>query len=156
MKIHYVGHSTLFIETNMKIIIDPYLRGKGREGLLRFNPNAYLSLGEVNPNVILLTHSHGDHFGQTFEVLEGTKAKLVASRRLCDFVGKRIREHRLLRIEPNKRLNIDETRARKRSDLSFENFLYRIIYKKVSKLTFSRDEKFYAQDISLSIVESFH
>jgi len=109
MKIQYVGHSTLFIETNVKIVIDPYLRGKGREGLSRFNPNAYLSIEEVNPDFILLTHGHGDHFGQTFELLERTKARLVASNRVCNFARKKIGEHRLLRIEPNERLNICET-----------------------------------------------
>ena len=111
MKIQYVGHSTLLIETNMKIIIDPYLKGKGREGISRYNPNASLSVDEVSPDVILLTHGHGDHFGQTFELLERTKAKLVASRRVCDFVRKRIgrREQILLRIEPSERVNIDET-----------------------------------------------
>ena len=111
MKIQYVGHSTLVIETNTKIIIDPYLRGKGREGISRYNPNAFLSVDEVNPDVILLTHGHGDHFGQTFELLERTKAKLVASRRVCDFVRKWIggREQILLRIEPGERVNIDDT-----------------------------------------------
>ena len=111
MKIHYVGHSTLFIETNVKIIIDPYLKGKGREGISKYNPNASLSVDEVSPDVILLTHGHGDHFGQTFELLERTKAKLLASRRVCDFVRKRIggREQILLRIEPSERVNIDET-----------------------------------------------
>lgn len=107
IKIQYVGHSTILIETDMKIIIDPYLKGKGREGLSRYNPNASLSVEEVSPDVILLTHGHGDHFGQTFELLERTDAKLVGSNRLCDFVRKKFGEQRLLRIEPNQKLNVD-------------------------------------------------
>jgi len=108
MKIQYVGLSTLLIETDMKIIIDPYLRGKGREGLSRYNPNAALSVEEVSSDLILLTHGHGDHFGQTLELLERTDAKLVASNRVCDFVKKKFGEKRLLRIEPNEELKIDK------------------------------------------------
>jgi L-ascorbate metabolism protein UlaG (beta-lactamase superfamily) len=107
MKIQYVGLSTILIETDVKIIIDPYLKGKGREGLSRYNPNAALSDGEVSPDLILLTHGHGDHFGQTFELLERTNAKLVASNRVCNFVKKKFGEQRLLRIEPNEELKID-------------------------------------------------
>jgi L-ascorbate metabolism protein UlaG (beta-lactamase superfamily) len=111
MKIQYVGHATLLIETYMKIIIDPYLKGKGKEGLSRYNPNAALSVEdveEVSPDLILLTHGHGDHFGQTFELLEGTDAKLIASNRVCDFLKKKFGEKRLLRIEPNEELKIDK------------------------------------------------
>lgn len=114
VKIQYIGHATLLIETGMKIIIDPYLKGKGRgrEGLERYNPNAALSVEdveEVSPDLILLTHGHGDHFGQTFELLERTDAKLVASNRICDFVKKKFGEQRLLRIESNEKLKIDKT-----------------------------------------------
>lgn len=113
VKIQYIGHATLLIETDMKIIIDPYLKGKGRgrEGLERYNPNAVLSVEEVeeiSPDIILLTHGHGDHFGQTFELLERTDTKLVASNRVCDFVKKKFGEQRLLRIEPNDELKIDK------------------------------------------------
>jgi L-ascorbate metabolism protein UlaG (beta-lactamase superfamily) len=93
----------------MMIIIDPYLRGKGREGYSRYNPNAALSVEEVEEvglDLILLTHGHGDHFGQTLELLEGTDAKLVASNEVCEFVKKRFDEKRLLRIEPSEKLNI--------------------------------------------------
>ena len=108
MKIQYVGHATILIETEMKIIIDPYLKGKGKEGLSRYNPNAVLSVEKVNPDLILLTHGHSDHFGQTFELLEKTDAKLVASNRVCDFVKKKFGEQRLLRIELNEKLKIDK------------------------------------------------
>jgi L-ascorbate metabolism protein UlaG (beta-lactamase superfamily) len=109
VRIQYVGHSTLLIESGMTIVIDPYLRGGGREGLSRYNPNATLSvedIEEVGLDVILLTHGHGDHFGQTLELLERTDAKLVASNKVCEFVRKRFDEKRLLRIEPNEKLSI--------------------------------------------------
>lgn len=109
MKIQYVGHATVFVESDLKIIIDPYLKGKGREGFSRYNPNAVLSVDDVEGrglDLIMLTHGHGDHFGQTFELLEKTDAKLVASNRVCDFVEKKIDKQRLFRIEPHDKLNI--------------------------------------------------
>lgn len=107
VKVQYVGHSTVLIKTDdIEIIIDPYLKGKGTEGLSRYNPNAALSVESVKPDIILLTHGHGDHFGQTFELLEKTDAKLVASNRVCDFVSKRFDEQRLIRIEPNRKIKI--------------------------------------------------
>jgi L-ascorbate metabolism protein UlaG (beta-lactamase superfamily) len=106
IKIQYAGHSTLLIETNMKIVIDPYLKGKGREGLSRHNPNAVLSIEEVYPDLILLTHGHGDHFGQTLELLKRTDAKLVVSNKVSDFVEQKLGGQRPLRIEPNEKLEI--------------------------------------------------
>jgi len=110
MKIQYIGHASLLIENGKKFIIDPYLKGKGREGLSRYNPNSALSVEEVSPDLdlILLTHGHGDHFGQTFELLEGTDAKLIASNKVCDFVRRKFNEEKLMRIEPSEKLKIDE------------------------------------------------
>lgn len=59
VKIKYIGHSALIIEPEKRIIIDPYLKGKGREGLSRYNPNAALSVEDVERadlDLILLTH----------------------------------------------------------------------------------------------------
>lgn len=113
VEIQYIGHSTLHIETDMKIIIDPYLKGKGREGLSRYNPNAALSVEDfeqIGVDLILVTHGHGDHFGQTLELMERTKAKLVASNKVCDFVSKRFDEQRLLSIEPNEKLKVNQVK----------------------------------------------
>jgi L-ascorbate metabolism protein UlaG (beta-lactamase superfamily) len=111
IKVQYIGHAAVLIETQVKIIIDPYLNGTGREGLSRFNPKAALSVEDVKEvclDVILLTHGHGDHFGQILELLQETDAKLVASSKVCDSLSKRFDEQRLLRIEPHETLEIDK------------------------------------------------
>jgi len=112
VKMQYIGHSTLFIENELKIIVDPYLKGKGwREGLSSWNPNAALSVEDVEGvglDLILLTHGHGDHFGQTLELMERTKAKLVASNKVCNFVSKWCDEQKLLSIEPSGKLKINQ------------------------------------------------
>ena len=47
-------------------------------------------------DLILLTHGHGDHSGQTLELMEETKVKLVASNEVCAFVSQWFDNRRLL------------------------------------------------------------
>ncbi|MBJ8191584.1 MBL fold metallo-hydrolase, partial [Bacillus cereus] len=57
MKVTYHGHSVVKIETLGKIIlIDPFITG---------NANTELDASTVKTDVILLTHGHGDHVGDT-------------------------------------------------------------------------------------------
>jgi L-ascorbate metabolism protein UlaG (beta-lactamase superfamily) len=108
MKLLYVGHSSVIIEDRIRIIIDPYLKGEGREGISRYNPNAFLSVEDVHPDLILVTHGHGDHFGQTLELMEEKSVRLVASKQVCDYVADRLGEDRVIRIEPGELVSFDE------------------------------------------------
>jgi len=51
------------------VLTDPFLTG---------NPLAAASADEVNPDVILLTHGHGDHLGDTVDIAKRTGATVVA------------------------------------------------------------------------------
>lgn len=72
MTITYFGHSALQIDTNgTSLLVDPFLTGnKLAEGVV--------SAEDLNPDVILLTHAHGDHWGDTRSILKRTGAQLVA------------------------------------------------------------------------------
>lgn len=60
MKVSYHGHSVVKIETNGKtIFIDPFISGNGLTDL---------KLDDVKPDVIIITHAHGDHVGDAIEV----------------------------------------------------------------------------------------
>ena len=55
MKISYHGHSVVKIETGGKtLLIDPFITG---------NSLTDLSVENVKPDVIMVTHGHGDHLG---------------------------------------------------------------------------------------------
>ncbi len=59
MKITCAGHACIFIEAEKNIVTDPFISG---------NPQSGLSLdGLPKTDVILLTHGHGDHLGDTAE-----------------------------------------------------------------------------------------
>jgi L-ascorbate metabolism protein UlaG (beta-lactamase superfamily) len=51
------------------VITDPFLTG---------NPVAAANADEVEPDVILLTHGHGDHLGDTVDIAKRTGAMVVA------------------------------------------------------------------------------
>lgn len=76
MKVEFLGHSCFLIETGGKrIIIDPFLRG---------NPLAASSpddLGKID--MILLTHGHGDHFGDALEISGKHKSVIAAPNELA-------------------------------------------------------------------------
>ena len=51
------------------VLTDPFLTG---------NPKAAASADDVSPDVILLTHGHGDHLGDTVDIAKRTGATVVA------------------------------------------------------------------------------
>ena len=70
MKLIWLGHAAFRIElAGAVILIDPFLTG---------NPKAAVTADELSPDVILLTHGHVDHFGDTVAIAKRTGANVVA------------------------------------------------------------------------------
>ncbi len=69
MKIRYLGHSAFLLEGSRRVLIDPFLRG---------NPAAPVGPGDVEADYIVVTHLHGDHFGDAVEIAKRTGATIVA------------------------------------------------------------------------------
>ena len=79
MKVSYHGHSVVQIQVNgKKIIIDPFIRG---------NQLTDLKVDDVNPNVILLTHGHNDHVGDSVELAKRNNALVIANHEISTFLG---------------------------------------------------------------------
>ncbi|WP_077619066.1 metal-dependent hydrolase [Bacillus sinesaloumensis] len=79
MKVSYHGHSVVKIETGGKtIIIDPFITG---------NPKTDLHASDVKVDVILLTHGHGDHVGDTVELAKRNSSLVVAPNELAVYLG---------------------------------------------------------------------
>ncbi len=71
MKVSYHGHSAVKIQTKDKVIlIDPFITG---------NPLSDLTASEENPDVIIITHAHGDHLGDTVELAKKNNALVIAN-----------------------------------------------------------------------------
>jgi len=77
MKITYHGHSAFRIETGKAVIlIDPFFTG---------NPAAKVGWQEASQGLthLLLTHGHGDHTGDSLDILKATGATLVSNFEIC-------------------------------------------------------------------------
>lgn len=79
MKVSYHGHSIVKIETGEKsILIDPFITG---------NDLTDLVVEDQKPDVILLTHGHNDHVGDTVEIAKASGALVVAPNELAVYLG---------------------------------------------------------------------
>lgn len=79
MKISYHGHSVVKIMTKgKKILIDPFING---------NSLTDLNVDEEKPDVILLTHAHNDHVGDTVELAQENGSLVVAPVELANYLG---------------------------------------------------------------------
>ena len=70
MKIEYLGHAAFQITTEegLKILIDPFISN---------NPACTTPVETLNPDVILVTHGHVDHFGDTLEIANQSQATVT-------------------------------------------------------------------------------
>ena len=81
MKITYHGHSAFRLETgNAVILVDPFFTG---------NPAATASWQEAARGLthLLLTHGHGDHVGDSLEILKATGATMVSNFEICSWLN---------------------------------------------------------------------
>jgi L-ascorbate metabolism protein UlaG (beta-lactamase superfamily) len=77
--IRFLGQSCFEIKAGgTTVLTDPFLTG---------NPKAAAQADEMEPDVILLTHGHGDHLGDTVDIAKRTNATVVAIVELAAEIG---------------------------------------------------------------------
>ena len=116
MKIEYLGHSAFNIisEEGLKILIDPFISN---------NPACTTPVELLNPDIILVTHAHSDHFGDALEIANQSGATIIATHELATFVQKQgfnaIGMNIGGSISINNLVNITMTDARHSSGIDF-------------------------------------
>jgi L-ascorbate metabolism protein UlaG (beta-lactamase superfamily) len=79
MKISYHGHSVVQILTNGKtILIDPFING---------NQLTDLKVDGTRPDVIILSHGHNDHVGDTVELAKKNNSLVVANHEISTYLS---------------------------------------------------------------------
>jgi L-ascorbate metabolism protein UlaG (beta-lactamase superfamily) len=74
--IRFLGHACFELKAGgATVLVDPFLTG---------NPAAAVAAAELEPDVILLTHGHQDHFGDVVDIAKRTSATVVAITELAD------------------------------------------------------------------------
>jgi len=81
MNITWFGHSAFLITTdeNLRVLIDPFISN---------NPACPVTVEELYADVILVTHGHADHFGDTMEIANRTNALVVCNHELSVYLSK--------------------------------------------------------------------
>ncbi len=70
MEVRFLGHACFTLsDGDTTVLIDPFLTG---------NPKAAIAAEDVPATTILLTHGHGDHYGDTVAIAKRTGATAVA------------------------------------------------------------------------------
>ncbi len=79
MKLNYLGHSAVLLEVaSGSVLIDPFLTG---------NPRAGARAEDLSPDLIVLTHAHGDHWGDTESIARRTGATVVGSAEMAGYAS---------------------------------------------------------------------
>jgi L-ascorbate metabolism protein UlaG (beta-lactamase superfamily) len=78
--ITYHSHACFTIaKDDIKILLDPFITG---------NPLAKIKPSDLKPNVILVSHGHADHVGDTVEIANANNSLVIAPYELIVFLQK--------------------------------------------------------------------
>ena len=87
VKLTWLGHASWLIETeSTSILLDPFLAD---------SPTAPVQPGELNPDVILVSHGHADHTADVEVIAKASDALVIAIYELAEWYGKRGVNNRL-------------------------------------------------------------
>jgi L-ascorbate metabolism protein UlaG (beta-lactamase superfamily) len=80
-KLTYHGHAVFEIKgSRHNIVIDPFFNG---------NTHAKIKPSEVKADYIVLTHAHGDHLGDAFEIAKNNNATIIAVNELANYAAEK-------------------------------------------------------------------
>ncbi len=80
MKITWLGHAAFLLEGSKRVVIDPFISG---------NPTAPVKPDDLDVDLILVTHGHGDHVGDAVEISKRCKAPVVCIYELSVLLSRR-------------------------------------------------------------------
>ena len=79
VKLTYLSHSACIVDNDKyRIIIDPFISG---------NPTCPVKSENLKVDYIVLSHAHGDHFGDTIQIAKQNNAEVIAVNELAKYVA---------------------------------------------------------------------
>mgnify|MGYP006301068883 CR=1 FL=1 len=82
----WYGHATLGLDIDgIQILVDPFFSS---------NPVATVALEDIHPDVILVSHGHGDHIGDTIAIAKRAGALVISNHEIVNW----LREQGLSRL----------------------------------------------------------
>ncbi len=80
VEIRWLGHAAFLIEGSKRVLIDPFITG---------NPLSPFKAEEIKADLIVVTHGHGDHLGDTVEIAKKNDAPVVCIHELSRIIAKK-------------------------------------------------------------------
>ncbi len=79
LKVTYLSHSAFMLDDGEnKVLIDPFITG---------NPVAPVQADNIDAEFIVLTHGHGDHLGDGFDIAKRNNGTIIAVNELANFAA---------------------------------------------------------------------
>ncbi|MDQ0287532.1 L-ascorbate metabolism protein UlaG (beta-lactamase superfamily) [Desulfofundulus luciae] len=79
MKVTFLGHAAFLLEGEATVLIDPFITG---------NPVTTVRAEDLHPDLILVSHGHGDHLGDTIEIAKRSGATVVSVFELASYCSR--------------------------------------------------------------------
>ena len=80
---NYYGHACFQLDDGKyKLLFDPFLTG---------NPKATINPDDVEADYVFITHAHGDHTGDGYEIVKRTGATAIGIPEVTDFGGENVK-----------------------------------------------------------------
>ena len=80
VKLTYYGHACFLVEGGgSRLIVDPFLEG---------NPTAPVNPAQVKVDYVLVSHAHGDHWGDAAVIAKSNDATIVANNEISVYAAK--------------------------------------------------------------------
>lgn len=80
---NYYGHACFQLDDgNYKLVFDPFLTG---------NPAATIKPDDVKADYVLITHAHGDHVGDAYDIVKNNNATAIGIPEVTDFGGANVK-----------------------------------------------------------------
>ena len=79
VRVTYIGHSCILVASNgTQVLIDPFIEG---------NPLSKPPTRGFHPKLILVTHAHRDHLGDTIAISKKSKSKVLTTVDLASYLS---------------------------------------------------------------------
>ncbi|MFA7460351.1 MAG: metal-dependent hydrolase [Trueperaceae bacterium] len=83
MKLTFLGHAGISLDFEAagqahSLVVDPFVTG---------NPSTPVSLSALQPTYVLVTHAHGDHWGDVPALAERTGATVIGTAEIATYAG---------------------------------------------------------------------
>lgn len=79
-RVKWLGHAALLLESDGRtVLIDPFLTG---------NPRAAATADEISADLILISHGHGDHVGDSVAIAQRTGATVASNYEIGEWLQK--------------------------------------------------------------------